>query len=158
MTLYETISVLKKLALTQPNVRDAKDGSIYDIMNANPSCQYSSVVITQNTHREVEMFDRYGLTIFYVDRLVDNLEGNRLQIQSIGKEVLSNMINTFCTDFDVECDEISYTPFTEKFVDECAGVYCSITLEIPRIPLVLNTTKKELYPFRQFIYTIKPRH
>lgn len=140
MTLYETISVLKKLALTQPNVRDAKDGSIYDIMNANPSCQYSSVVITQNTHREVEMFDRYGLTIFYVDRLVDNLEGNRLQIQSIGKEVLSNMINTFCTDFDVECDEISYTPFTEKFVDECAGVYCSITLEIPK-----DTTCAEYY-------------
>ena len=130
MTLYEVVRGLEKIALTQPNVRTAKDGSIYEIMNADPSITYSVFVVTQNTHRTDEQFDHYGLTLFYVDRLVDNMDGNRLQIQSHGKQVLSNIIHIFCDRYDVDLPTITFTPFTQKFTDETAGIYAQIEFEI----------------------------
>lgn len=131
MTLYQITKALETIALTHPNIRTATDGSIYTIMNANPSVKYGTFIVTQNQHRQTEMFDIYGLTLFYVDRLVDNREDNRLQIQSIGKQVLGNIIQTFCETYDVDFPlVVRYTPFTEKFKDECAGMYVQIELEI----------------------------
>ena len=40
MTLFQIIESLKKIALTQPNVRTATDGDIYEKMNGNPSVRY----------------------------------------------------------------------------------------------------------------------
>ena len=131
MTLYQIITALEEIAMTHPNIRTAKDGSIYTIMNANPSVKYGTFIVTQNQHRQTEMFDVYGLTLFYVDRLVSNREDNRLQIQSIGKQVLGNIIQTFCEDYDVDFPlVVRYTPFSEKFKDECAGMYAQIEIEV----------------------------
>jgi len=131
MTLYQIIKGLEEIAKRHPNIRTAADGSIYTIMNANPSVKYGTFIVTQNQHRQTEMFDIYGLTLFYVDRLVDNREDNRLQIQSIGKQVLGNIIQTFCETYDVDFPlVVRYTPFSEKFKDECAGMYVQIELEI----------------------------
>lgn len=131
MTLYEVVNGLKSIAITQPNVRTTGDGSIYTFMNGNPSSKYCVVFISQTSHRQDDDFDYYGFNIFFVDRLVDNLDSNRLQIQSIAKEVLRNIIITFCEDNDCDHREITYYPFTEKFVDETAGMYASVELEIP---------------------------
>ena len=132
MTLYQVIKALESIALTHPNIRTAKDGSIYTIMNANPSVTYGVFIVTQNKHRQTEQFDYYGLTLFYVDRLVDNREDNRLQIQSIAKQLLGNIIATFCETYDVDFPMITYQPFTEKFKDETAGQYAQFEFEIPR--------------------------
>ena len=130
MTLLQTIDKLQTIALSQPNVRTAGKGNIYDKMNTNPSVKYGVFFITQNTHIEYEESDRYGLTLFYVDRLEDDMESNRLRIQSHGKQVLGNIITTFCNEFDIDFPEITYTPFTEKFVDLTAGVYATISFNI----------------------------
>lgn len=132
MTLYQVIEGLKNIALTHPNIRTAKDGSVYDIMNANPSVKYGAFVVTQNVHRQTEMFDYYGLTLFYIDRLNDDLESNRLQIQSFAKQVLGNIINVFCNEYDVDVPTITYQSFTQNFVDETAGQYAQFELEIPK--------------------------
>lgn len=131
MTLLNIVRGFEQIALTHPNIRTAKDGSIYDIMNANPAVKYGAFVVTQNTHRQTEKLDYYGFTIFYCDRLVDNMDSNRLQIQSFGKQVLGNIIHSFCSAFDVEVPIINYTTWTQKFMDECAGVYAQFELEIP---------------------------
>lgn len=128
MNLFEIIKNLEKLALTQPNVRTAKDGSITDILNNNPELEYGVFVVTQNTHRSTENTDEYGLTLFYVDRLVDDLESNRLSIQSIGKEQIENVVRLFCEAYEVDIPTIDYVPFTQRFVDECAGVYAQFTI------------------------------
>lgn len=128
MNLYELIKGLEKIALTQPNIRTAKDGSITDIMNNNPEIEYGVFVVTQNTHRSTENTDEYGLTLFYVDRLVDDLESNRLSIQSIGKEQLENIVKLFCELYEVDMPDVQYVPFTQRFVDECAGVYAQMSL------------------------------
>lgn len=130
MTLYTIIEKLKMLALKHPNVNSAYEGNIYDIMNANPEQKYASVVLTQQSHTQDDTYDHYGFNLFYVDRLVDDMEDNRVQIQSTGKSMLSNIIKAFCEEFDAECDTINYQTFTERFADECAGVYCTITIDM----------------------------
>ena len=132
MTLYETIDWLKKIALKHPNIGSASEGNIYEYMNANPSVKYGVFFITQGTHSQDEMFNHFEFTLFYVDRLVDDMEENRLQIQSAGKEMLSNIITFFCEEFDAECDNITYQPFTQKFTDLTAGVYATITIDMPK--------------------------
>ena len=130
MTLYAIIEKLKMLALKHPNVNSAYEGNIYDIMNANPQQKYASVVLTQQSHTQDDTYDHYGFNLFYVDRLVDDLDSNRVQIQSTGKSMLSNIIKAFCEEFDAECETINYQTFTERFADECAGVYCTITIDM----------------------------
>ena len=132
MTLKALVEYIRDTALSQPNVRSFGEGSIYDFMNSNPSISYDVVFVSQTIHRESERWDFYGFNIFYVSRLDDDLESNRLEVQSIGKEVLDNIIRNVTEELDVEYPTVSFTPFTQRFVDECAGVYCSITLEIPR--------------------------
>lgn len=129
MTLAKIIDTIKMIALKHPNVNSAYEGNIYDILNAKPDNRYASVVITQQSHTTDEIYDHYGFVIFYVDRLVDNLEENRVQIQSIGKSMLGNIITAFCNEFEAECDNISYQTFTQRFADETAGVYCTITID-----------------------------
>ena len=131
MTLYQVVRGLESIALEHPTILTATDGSIYEIMNSNPSIKYSVFVVTQNTHRTDEMFDYYGLTLFYVDRLMkDNgMDANRLQIQSHGKQILSNIVHVFCDEYDVDLPTLTFTPFTQKF-DETAGVYCQFELEV----------------------------
>ena len=132
MTLYETIDLLKKIALKHPNIGSASEGNIYEYMNANPSVKYGVFFITQGTHSQDEMFNHFEFTLFYVDRLVDDMEENRLQIQSIGKEILSNILTFFCEEFNAECENISFQPFTQKFVDMTAGIYSTITIDVPK--------------------------
>lgn len=132
MTLFQVVRGLEEIALTHPNVRTAKDGSIYEIMNSNPSIDYTVFVVTQNTHRTDETFDYYGLTLFYVDRLQkeNGMDANRLQIQSHGQQVLKNIVHLFCDEYDVDLPTLTFTPFTQKFADETAGVYCQFEFEI----------------------------
>lgn len=128
MTLAKIIDTLKMISLKHPNVNSAYEGNIYDILNA-PDNRYASVVITQQSHTTDEIYDHYGFVIFYVDRLIDDMEENRVQIQSIGKSMLGNIITAFCNEFEAECENISYQPFTQRFADETAGVYCTITID-----------------------------
>lgn len=131
MTLLETVNVIKDIALRQPNVRSFGEGNIYDFMNANPSIEYDVVFVTQNTHTEDEQFDHYNFTIFYASRLQSDLDDNRLQIQSIGKEILENILRTIRDNYDIDIDIRSYTTFTQRFADMTAGAYVQVELIIP---------------------------
>ena len=157
MSLYEVVERLKTIALTQPNIRTALEGDIYNL-NTNPSVVYDVFNLTQGQHRESEDYDFYVFNLFYVSRLTDEYN-NRLQIQSIGKSVLSNIIRLFCeqTDIDFPDDtQLTFNTFTEKFVDICGGVYCNVTLTIPKdlicddegdnLP-VINITENGSYVF-----------
>ena len=146
MTLFQIIQILKEIALSQPNIKSATDGSIYDVMNTNPSVKYDVVHFSQTTHQSDEETDYYGLNIFYVSRLEDSLEDNRLQIQSIGKEVLDNIIRTFCENWGIDFPIITYTPFTQKFNDLCAGCYCNLRLEIPKEIICADDYTAEVVP------------
>lgn len=135
MTLYDLIYAIKYISLKQPNVRSFGEGNIYEILNANPSIEYDCVVVTQGQHSTSGEFNNFSLNLFYVSRLESDLEDNRLQIQSVGIEVLNNIIKVLEEVYDVEYNNLTFNTFTERFSDECAGVYCTVTI----------ITEKELY-------------
>lgn len=146
MTLYNIVSILKAVAASQPNIRTTTDGSVYDVLNTNPAIQYDVFHISQTNHQEDFETDYYGLQLFYISRLEDSLEDNRLQIQSIGKEILGNVIRTFCENFTIDYPTITYIPFTQKFNDLTAGVYCNVRLEVPKDLVCADDYLAEVVP------------
>ena len=125
MTLFELINKLKNIAISKPNINFVGDGDVYTL-NSLPNIDYSVFFITQNDHSIYSDTITYSLNLFYIDRISDS-EDNTLNIQSDGMLQLTNVINTlvFSEDVDVE-GEITFTPFIQRFADQCAGVYCTV--------------------------------
>lgn len=129
MTLYQTIRELQRIALKQPNIRTVGDGDIYDTMSS-PELRYGVFFITQNTHRRDGDFDYYTINMFVIDRLTSD-KSNELQIESNAKDIIDNVIKTFCIEDDSEVNgTISYQPFTQQFNDLTAGMYATVTLMV----------------------------
>ena len=125
MTLFELINKLKDIAISKPNINFVGDGDVYTL-NSLPNIDYSVFFITQNDHSIYQDTLTYSLNLFYIDRISDS-EDNTLNIQSDGMLQLTNIINTLVFTEDVDVDgEISFTPFIQRFADQCAGVYCTV--------------------------------
>ena len=128
MTLFDIIRNLQAIAAQEPSVRSVSDGDIYDALNAAVDIKYGCFHITQDTHTTNGDLDVWGLNLFYIDRLLDNGE-NRLSIQSAGITILENVLKRFADTFGAEyMNNIVYTPFTQRFKDNCAGVFCKISV------------------------------
>ena len=133
MTIIQAAKYLEQIALSSPYIRTTKEGSVYDIMNTNGKIKYGVFVLSQTQHRQDDLFDYIGFNAFVIDRLDDDLESNRLQIQSTAKEVLANIVLTFKNRFyGSTFEQLVFHPFTEKFTDLCAGVYCQLNIKVPR--------------------------
>ena len=129
MTLKNVVDIIEYVSLQQPNVRQFKEGSVYTI-NSNPSNKYCNVVLTQRNHTETEQTYIFNFVVFYVDRLTDDLENNKLEAQSAGISTLSNIFRTLEQEYDFEIYDKIYTPFEEKFADSCAGAYANVRIEV----------------------------
>lgn len=127
MTLYELTNKLLEIAKSKPNINYVGEGDIYEL-NQLPNINYSVFYITQGTHTVEENTAQYTLNLFYVDRLTDTKD-NRLIIQSNGIDAITNILNTL--DYTEDIDLIyplSFTPFNQRFADDCAGVFCTVTI------------------------------
>ena len=132
-TLYSVIKTLEAIALGQPNVRSAGDGSLYDYMNGDPSVMYNVFFVTQNRHStSLDLdYDIYNLNLFHITRLRDD-KVNELEGESTSKEVLQNVINRFCEQYDADVvGTIEWQAFTEHFKDECCGMYATLKIRVP---------------------------
>ena len=139
MTLKQVITELCKIALTQHNVRTAGYNDLYGALNTDASIQYDVWFVTQNQHQSEGDFDRYGLNLFYISRLENTDGDNELQIQSIGKEVIDNVVKIFCELYDAEVYGVTYyQPFTQRFASLTAGIYAIITLEVPKNSICID--------------------
>lgn len=132
MTYQQVVKSLEAIALNQHNVRYAGYGDLYRDLNSEPNIKYDVFYITPNQYTLEGDFNRFSFNLFYISRL-ENLDGdNMLQIQSIGKEVLDNIVRVFCDTYDAETSgSVYYQPFTQRFADECAGIYMTVTLVVP---------------------------
>lgn len=132
MTLSQCVTALKRIALSQKNVRSFGEGDLYADLDANPNIKYDVVYLTQNQHQTEGEFTRYSWNIFYISRDQDVPASNSLQIQSIGKEVITNIINTFCNEYMAEVyGTIYWQSFIQQFQDLTSGIYATVTLEVP---------------------------
>lgn len=141
MTYQQVIKSLQNIALNQHNVRYSGYGDLYRDLSSNPAIEYDVVYITPNQHQTEEEngFDRYNLNLIYISRL-NNVDGdNTLQVQSAGKEVLMNIVRTFCETYDSEVyGQIVWQMFTQRFGDLCAGCYCMVNLEVPQETICID--------------------
>ena len=130
---------MQRIALTQHNVRYAGNGDLYRDLDSDPSVKYDCFYITQNQHSTVGDMDRYNFNLFFISRQEDTEAGNALQIQSIGKEVIENVVRIFCETYDAEVYGTTYwQPFVQRFSDLCAGIYAIITLEVPKDSICID--------------------
>lgn len=126
MTLYEITNKLLEIAKKKPNINFVGEGDIYELNNL-PNIEYSVFYITQDTHNIDINTAQYTFNLFYVDRLTES-KNNRLIIQSNGIIAITNIVNelVFTNDIDV-IYPITFTPFNQKFADDCSGVFARIT-------------------------------
>ena len=139
MTLQQVVNTLQRIALSQHNVRSCGYGDLYSDLNSNPNIKYDVFYLTDNQHQRDGDFDRYSFNLFYISRL-ENMDGdNMLQIHSIGKSVLDNIVQIFCEDYDAEIYGTAYyQTFTQRFADLTAGIYAIITLEVPKDSICID--------------------
>lgn len=127
MTLEETIRTLEAVALQQQSVAMVIHNDIFKL-NTIPNAKYAVFAYTQGEHLTSVSGDlaTYRLTLFYVDRLLAD-KSNQTEIQSTGTQVLRNIL-TMMSELDFQVDNMPIQPFTQQFVDECAGVYCTVSI------------------------------
>jgi hypothetical protein len=73
----------------------------------------------------------YAFSFFYVDRLKEDLS-NQVEVQSVGCETIGNILRAL-EEYDIEVGSYTMQTFNQRFTDECAGVFCNVTLSVPQV-------------------------
>jgi len=130
-TLLQVIRAIEAIAKAQPGVAMVVPNDVFRL-NAIPDARYGVFAWTQGQHREdLEAGTlTVALTLFYVDRLTAD-KGNELEIQSVGVALLGNVVKAAQEAGIYVADLVRYNTFNQRFLDECAGVYCTVDLEVP---------------------------
>lgn len=139
----QVVNWILKEAVGLDNVNFAAQGNIYEI-NSMEVTKYPLVWVSAvQPVTETENYWTYNLTLYYFDRLEDQVEdpgdGNSLISQSNGIVTLSRLVNIirnadWCLDLGWNNN---YTLFsaTPVFSDYCTGVYTQIVLKVPKTTL-----------------------
>ena len=131
MTLTDTIRMVEVMAGGQPPVKSIVRNDIFRL-NSLPDAKYSVFGWTQGQHTANldSSFITYRFTFFYIDRLTAD-QSNEVEIQSVGIQTLDNILRMLA-DYGLETDgDWQFTTFNQRFLDECAGVYCTVGLSVP---------------------------
>lgn len=131
MTLSDTIRLIEIVAGNQPAVRSVVRNDIFRL-NAFPNAEYGVFGWTQGQHSTAVDSNLYTFrfTFFYIDRLTEDL-GNQVEIQSVGIQVLDNVLRLLDERGVFTFGDWQFTTFNQRFLDECAGVYCTVALQVP---------------------------
>lgn len=132
MTLLDTIRLIESAASAQPSVKmivrqDARR------LNDCADALYGAFAWVQGQHTSTAGSGvvSYNFTLFYIDRLTFD-KGNETEIQSVGVSTLGNILRTLAdSEGVVGVGDTVFTPFDYRFADECAGVYCTVRVDVP---------------------------
>ena len=128
MTLIQLIRLFEGVAKQQPSINMIVQQDVFRI-NSAPSLKYGVFAWTQGQHSGgINGMQTYSFSLFYVDRLKEDLS-NQIEIQSVGCETISNILRIL-NDHDVEVGNYTMQTFNQRFTDECAGVFCNVTLSV----------------------------
>lgn len=128
MTLSQLVNLMERVAQQQPSVNMIVQQDVFRI-NSAPSLKYGVFAWTQGQHSgSINGMQTYSFSLFYVDRLLEDLS-NQIEIQSVGCETLGNILRML-DEYDVEVSNYTMQTFNQRFTDECAGVFCNVTLSV----------------------------
>jgi len=139
MTLTDTIRLIEVVSSGQPPVKSIVRNDIFRL-NSLPDAKYAVFGWTQGTHstNADSSFYTYNFTFFYIDRLTAS-QSNEVEIQSVGIQVLDNILRLLDEQGAVPVGDWQYTTFNQRFLDECAGVFVTIGIEVPVNGLCADT-------------------
>ena len=131
MNLIQVIRLIESVASAQPSVRMIVENDIFRL-NAKSDAMYGVFSFVQGQHSSSvdSSFINYMFTLYYVDRLTANKD-NQIEVQSVGIETLDNIIRLLDDEGVMAEDGYTFQVFTQRFLDECAGVFCNVTLQVP---------------------------
>ena len=128
MTLSQLIQTIERVASMQPSINMIVQQDVFRI-NSAPSLKYGVFAWTQSQHSgSINGMQTYSFSLFYVDRLKEDLS-NQIEIQSVGCETIGNILRAL-DEYDVEVGNYTIQTFNQRFTDECAGVFCNVTLSV----------------------------
>lgn len=131
MTLLELIKAMKVVATNQPSVNMVVENDIFRL-NKIADARYGVFAFLQREHSTSidSNLITYAFTLFYVDRLTND-RSNQIEIQSVGIQTLDNIIRQL-DDLGISPEtDYSFQVFNQRFLDECAGVFCNVSLSVP---------------------------
>jgi hypothetical protein len=131
MTLRQVIRAIERIASEQPAIRMIVRNDVFRL-NTCPDAKYGTFAWLQREHSGSVDGNtiRYSFTFFYVDRLTAD-HGNEVEIQSTGISTLDNIIKTLDR-MGIWCDSgYTFQTFNQRFLDECAGVFCNVAFDVP---------------------------
>lgn len=131
MTLSELIRAMEAVASKQPSIKMVVENDIFRL-NGKADAKYGVFAFVQQQHTTSidSNVITYAFTLFYVDRL-KNDRSNQIEIQSVGVQTLDNIIRTLDEMGIYSETSYSFQVFNQRFVDECAGVFCNVSLSVP---------------------------
>ena len=128
MTLAQLIRLFEGIAKEQPSINMIVQQDVFRI-NSAPSLKYGVFAWTQGQHSgSINGMSAYSFSLFYVDRLKED-QSNQIEIQSVGCETIGNILRML-DEYDVEVSNYTMQTFNQRFTDECAGVFCNVTLSV----------------------------
>lgn len=131
MTLAQVIYTFEKVAMQQPSINMIVRNDVFRI-NTSPSLKYGVFAWTQSQHTgSINGMTSFAFSFFYVDRLKDDLS-NQVEVQSVGCETIGNILRAL-EEYDIEVGNYTMQTFNQRFTDECAGVFCNVTLSVPQV-------------------------
>lgn len=130
MKLLELIHEIELKASSQPSIGMIVRNDIFRL-NSAPQARYGVFAWTQGTHSlNIDAgTNDYTFILYYVDRLVSDAS-NEAEVQSVGIQTLTNILKGL-EDDGVFSGTAPITPFNQRFSDQCAGVFATVTFSVP---------------------------
>lgn len=125
----ELVDLIKQVSLMHPFVNSFFEG-IYSVAGEESNIKYGAIVLTPNTHQIGKQVSTYNFNIMYVDRTTKDRD-NTLEVQSVGIDVLVEILSALIDRFDMGIDEsVTINVFKEQFADETAGALTTISIQV----------------------------
>lgn len=126
----ETVDLIRKISLQHPFVNDFFYGR-YNAMDCG-DINYGAIILTPEPIQTTLDIVTFNFNLMYVDRLQSD-ESNEVEIQSVGIDVIRQILNVFSDSFpifDYE-DGVDINVFSRQFSDNTAGAIATVQLIIP---------------------------
>ena len=135
--------MIKREAMAQPTIRMIVENDPYKL-DSEPSAEYGVFAFRQTEHTtNIDSATiSYGFEFYYIDRLTADMN-NQVEVQSVGVQTLDNIVRALANK-GVYIEDYRFSPFYQKFIDECSGTACTLSIIAPR-----NTMCAEDMPARE---------
>lgn len=129
MNLKELTNLLKINSISKKSVNEFNEGDVYENLNSGEH-KYGNINFTINSVEHTENTMLINCYLFYIDRLLED-NSNKLDIWTTGVNTLKQVLESSKSVADFfDYSQLTFTTFTEKFSDLCAGVYATVQIEV----------------------------